>query len=243
VDGYLLPASVREIFARGEQAPVPLLAGWNQNEGDPRWYLGGQAVTLENYKRALGVLGEHMDEVLQAYDIRSDADVLSRGAVDLTSDLFTGYPTWKWCEAHRASGYPVYRYKFIPARPAMAVAGKKAGLAGGVTDASEDAAPEPEIPEGAVHSADIEYAMGNLATNTVYAWREEDYRLSELFTDYYAAFVKTGNPNQEGLPLWPLLDDSAEVMQLDFEPKVLARPEVEARYRLLDAIMTASSNR
>ena len=241
IDRYLILESPREAFAAGRQAQIPLLAGWNLNEGDPRWYLHGEPATLALYRQAGTIqgLGGRADEVLDAYGVRTDADVLSRGAVDLCSDLFTGYPTWKWCEAQRASGQPVYRYKFIPARPAMVLQGLKAGLAGGVQADDGDRDPEPEVPEGAVHSADIEYAMGNLATNEVYAWRDEDYQLSELFQDYYVQFVKTGNPNADGLPEWPMLDARAQVMQLDFVPSVAASEALENRYRLLDEIIQA----
>ncbi|MBP5259456.1 MAG: carboxylesterase family protein [Paludibacteraceae bacterium] len=239
IDGYLLFESPKEAFAAGRQAQIPLLAGWNLNEGDPRWYLHGEPATLDLYRQAgtIQELGGRAGEVLEAYGIRTDADVLSRGAVDLCSDLFTGYPTWKWCEAQRAAGQPVYRYKFLPARPAMAQEGLQAGLAGGVRPADDAAVPEPEIPEGAVHSADIEYAMGNLSTNTVYAWRDADETLSELFQQYYVHFVKTGNPNGDSLPEWPILDETAPVMQLDFTPRVERNPDLEARYRLLDEII------
>ena len=33
VDGYFLPESVPAIFAAGKQNDVPLLAGWNHDEG------------------------------------------------------------------------------------------------------------------------------------------------------------------------------------------------------------------
>ena len=58
-------------------------------------------------------------------------------------------------------------------RPAMALKGKVAALAGGVVDAKEDAAPAPQ-DKGAVPSADIEYAMGTLPTNRVFNWQPED---------------------------------------------------------------------
>ena len=35
VDGYFLPKTVPEIFAAGQQARVPLLAGWNSQESGP----------------------------------------------------------------------------------------------------------------------------------------------------------------------------------------------------------------
>lgn len=34
-------------------------------------------------------------------------------------------------------------------------------------------------------------------------WREEDFKLGEQFCDYWANFIRTGNPNGEGLAEWP----------------------------------------
>ena len=59
------------------------------------------------------------------------------------------------------------------------------------------------LAKGAVHSADIEYAMGTLPTNRVYDWQPEDYWVSDQFSNHYANFIKTGNPNGLGLVSWP----------------------------------------
>ena len=39
--------------------------------------------------------------------------------------------------------------------------------------------------KGRVHSAEIEYAMGNLASNKVYAWTEDDYNVSKIMQEYF----------------------------------------------------------
>ena len=54
-----------------------------------------------------------------------------------------------------------------------------------------------------MHSAEIEYALGNLDTNPIYAWTEDDRKVSATMSAYFANFIKTGNPNGAGLPTWP----------------------------------------
>jgi para-nitrobenzyl esterase len=54
-----------------------------------------------------------------------------------------------------------------------------------------------------VHSAEIEYALGNLDTNPLYAWSDDDRTVSATMTAYFANFIKTGNPNGARLPAWP----------------------------------------
>jgi carboxylesterase type B len=44
--------------------------------------------------------------------------------------------------------------------------------------------------------------MGNLATNTTYAWTPADYKVSATMESYFANFIKTGNPNGAALPKW-----------------------------------------
>ncbi len=245
LDGYFMSESADAVFEKGEQAQVPLLAGWNSLEGHPMQVLQGQAPTVQNYKNALKAqFGDMTDEIFTAYGILTDEDVLSQKGLDLASDLFTGFPTWKVCDYHAKTGLPVYRYHYMHPRPQVsAKMGDKTGaLAGGVREKTEEekkaAAQQPAIAPGAVHSADIEYAMGTLDTNEYYDWQEEDYAISKLFLSYYANFCKTGNPNGEGLPQWTAITkdnlDNAPVMKIDVTSKEVASPEKENAYRTLE---------
>ena len=119
---------------------------------------------------------------------------------------------------------------------------KTAALAGGVREKTaeekKDEAQQSAIAPGAVHSADIEYAMGTLDTNEYYDWQDADYAISKLFLSYYANFCKTGNPNGEGLPQWTAITkdnlDAAPVMIIDVESKEIGSAEKEKAYRTLE---------
>ena len=229
IDGYFMTESADDVFAKGEQAQVPLLAGWNSLEGTPMQALRGQAPTLKNYKEAMRPqFGEMTDEIFEAYGIMSDEDVMSQKGLDLASDLFTGFPTWKVCDYHvKTSDQPVYRYHYMHPRPQVSA---KMG--------DKVAAPKPMIAPGAVHSADIEYAMGTLDTNEFYDWQPEDYAISRLFLSYYANFCKNGNPNGEGLPAWSSITrencDAAPVMIIDVESREVASAQKENAYHTLE---------
>ena len=244
LDGYFMKESADDVFKKGEQAQVPLLVGWNSQEGTPMSVLRNQAPTLENYKKAMSAtFGDMTDEIFKAYGLETDADVLSQKSLNLASDLFTGFPTWKWADYHaKTSKQPVYRYKYMHPRPQVsAKMGNMVGaLAGGVREMTEEEkkaeAERPKLPAGAVHSADIEYAMGNLATNEYYDWQEEDYAISKLFLSYYANFCKFGNPNGEGLPTWTPINgqDVAPVMYIDVTSAEKADAATENAYRTLE---------
>ncbi|NUS96788.1 MAG: carboxylesterase family protein, partial [Gemmatimonadaceae bacterium] len=89
---------------------------------------------------------------------------------------------------------------------------------------------------GAVHSAEIEYALGNLGTNKVFAWTADDYKVSAMMQEYFANFIRTGNPNGPGLPEWPAgnvgADGQVQRMRIDVQSR--AEPEPRARYLFLD---------
>ena len=242
VDGYFFPEPPLKTFQEGKQSQVPLLAGWNSEEMNYRMILGKEAPTLENYKAAVQKLyGEQADKVLKEYAAASDAEV-EQVATDLAGDRFIGFGTWKWIDiqSKTGGGKPVYRYLYGRPRPAMsAEAGNvTANLAGGVSKTTEPVAKAP-LPKGAVHSAEIEYAMGNLGYNKVYAWTPEDHKVSATMQEYFANFIKTHNPNGKGLPEWlPVKPEGdAHYMYIDVDSK-LETDKHKGRYMLLDAMAT-----
>lgn len=220
VNGYFLPQAPTEIYAAGKQANVPLLLGWNSEEGSYRSLLGEKQPTPENYATVVRKLyGPRADSVLRLYLGTTEAEV-KQSATDLASDRFIAYSTWKWGEMHaKTSDQPVFRYYYARPRPAVR------------SEISDNASPAT----GAVHSAEIEYALGNLPTNRVFNWQPEDYQVSAIMQGYFANFIKTGDPNGLGLPTWPPADARAlsPVMVIDVKTQAMPAPHPE-RYRLLD---------
>ena len=224
VDGYFFPKPPIEIYAAGEQAKVPLLAGWNSEEGNYANLLQGKAPTAENFNSAVQKrFGENADEILKAYKV-SDSESVKEAGTDLAGALFIAYGTWKWSDVQsQTSNQPVYRYFYAHPRPAL-------------RDEKENQQHKPAT--GAVHSADIEYAMGNLSTNRVYDWQPVDYKISEIFQGFFANFIKTGNPNGLGVPWWPAVKSGgpAEVMHIDANSGA-QKEKHRDQYLALDKIM------
>ena len=239
IDGHFFTEQPLTTFEQGRQTPVPLLVGGNNQEMSPEALLRGKPATVANLKEAArGTFGDATDEAFRLYGINTDDDVLAQPGVNLASDLFLDYSTWKWGEMHRlTSGQPVFRYRYCHPRPAMAVRGKVAALAGGVVDATADT-PAPKPDKGAVHSADIEYAMATLPTNRVFDWQPVDYKISDLFSAYYVNFVKSGDPNGIGLVQWPSTGTNAipPVLQIDEQTKVTQDEQMKKRYRFIDSL-------
>ncbi len=238
-DGHFFPAAPPAAATGWPAARVPLMVGWNSAEMDYRMLLGNRKPTPRNYAAAVRALySEAAGEVLRLYPGATAAQV-RQSATDLASDRFIVYSAWKWADDQRAAGAPLYRYLYAHPRPPLTpeMAGALPGLAGGIIDAAQaDAAIAlPPPAEGAVHSADIEYALGNLDTNHVYGWTAADEQVSALMQGYYANFITTGDPNGPGLPAWPRADEGPEMQYMVWD--VAPRVEVERhreRYELLD---------
>ncbi len=235
VDGYFFPKSPFDIFAAGEQAHVPLLAGVNSAESGYSGVLGREQPTVENYRKALERLYPgKAEEVFKLYPASNETEVMD-AAQALASDRFIAYSTWKWVDlATKTGGKPTYYYLYARPRPAMRpeMGDAQPGLAGGVIR-GQPAAANPRPPaRGAVHSAEIEYAMGNLDLNKVYAWTPDDYKVSQVMQDYFANFIKTANPNGKGLPNWPKFGEGQRVV-IDVNTRAEAE-KARARYAFLD---------
>jgi len=212
-DGYFLPQSVPEIFAAGKQNDVPLLAGWNRDEGDSS---PEQKPTLESMKAAAQKgFGDKAGDFLRLYPAASDAQAV-RATQDFAGDRFIAWSAWRWMEGQSKTGkQPMYRYRFDQSLPG-----------------------DPGQPLlGAYHSAEIEYVFGQLDSKAHRAWRPEDRQLSQLMQKYWANFASSGNPNGPGLPHWPAYDAASgwQVMHLSETPGV-RKDDQRERYLFLSTV-------
>jgi para-nitrobenzyl esterase len=215
IDGKLLTEPVPDTYAAGKQAHVPLLAGWNRDEGS---FVAMRGMTAEQFRgMAAGLFADRAAEYLALYPADTDERAL-RSAIDYGSDSFIALGTWKWIEAHRKTGdSPIYRYHF------------------------ELAAPPSKYHPGsyAFHSDDIEYVFGTLDTRPGAVWRPEDRKLSDEVMSYWTNFAKTGDPNGPGLPVWPKYDKDDSLIHLD--STITSGPDTtRPRYEFLERGMPAA---
>jgi para-nitrobenzyl esterase len=236
IDGYFLPKDPLEIFEAGEQSHVPLLVGWNSEEANYRAVIGSENPTKDNYENAVKKLyGNLAADVLKVYGANTDAEV-EQVATELAGDRFIGFSTWRWADLQaKTGGKPVYRYYYSHPRPPMVpeMGDASPGLAGGVQRGGNKMPPS----KGAVHSAEIEYAMGNLSTNKVFAWTQDDYKVSKIMQEYFSNFIKKGDPNGPQLPKWPAANtgNPVPVMHIAVIPYVV-QDKFRDRYLLLEEI-------
>ena len=218
IDGHFLPADPAAIYAAGRQSHVPLLAGWNRDEGNLTKLLKNDAPTVANYAaHAKARFASKANEFLALYPAATDAEA-KRAAQDFGGDIFIAYETWRWLEWQlQTGGAPVLRYEFDQALPLPA-----------------DAKPgeEPTAP----HACEIEYVFRVLSSRNL-PWRPEDHAVSELMATYWINFAKTGDPNGPGLPRWPAYNREGGYQVMHLRPAASASPDAHrGRYEFLDCL-------
>jgi para-nitrobenzyl esterase len=224
VDGWFLPRSPAEIFAAGEQSDVPLMAGWNKDEGFNFTLLQGDDAKRPYAELVRSIFGGRTDQALQLYPGGSpQANAASARA--LGGDLEIIHPIWAWIEAQQQSGHAdIFRFRFdrAPLTPP--------GWFG--ERLSRDA--------GAFHAGELLYVFDNLHA---FPWLidDADRALAKLASSYWINFVGSGDPNGPGLPRWPSYRSAgAPVMALDASPRAGAE-EWRERHMFLRRVADGES--
>jgi len=213
LDGAVFTEQPQQSFATGHQNKVPLLLGWNADEGidlAPDTF-GTKDITAANYETRLQrVFGPQIPPfVLTQYPGKTDAEALL-SAQHLVSDMIgLGHYGWATMQ-QKTNTRPVYIYFYVhsPAEPSAdspCYYGCKAG-----------------------HTAEIRFAYGQL-WREARAWSADDLALQEQMLGYWTSFAKTGNPNGEARPQWPVFDGTPATVQ-----RLGSAAEVKERGNFLD---------
>lgn len=224
IDGYFLPQSPIAIYSAGRQSHVPLLAGWNADEGSFRAIFGKAEPTPGNLNDEMKTLfAANAKEAEKLWPATTDEQA-KRAAQELSRDRAVGYAMWKWLQLQKSTAHAVtFRYEFDRARP----------MPPGSTG--------PDLEPRAYHSAEIEYVFSVLPQRAT-PWPAADRAISQLMSAYWANFAKKGDPNGPGLPKWPAYssDDGVEVMHFAANSK--AAPDHDrSRYLFLDRLSPYSA--
>jgi para-nitrobenzyl esterase len=90
---------------------------------------------------------------------------------------------------------------------------------------------------GAFHSIEIPYVFGALHDPTWHwlPFTPDDAAISNLVQTYWTNFAKSGSPNEQGLPNWPLWSDKEEFLVVKADGVITAERNFNPPFSSLSA--------
>jgi para-nitrobenzyl esterase len=208
LDGKLVVETSASAYKAGRQARVPLMIGNNSAE------IGGNFINTSKSKEELfSLFGELKDEAKAAYDPDGNKEF---------AEVQTRFNTDKaWAEPARFTassfadvGDPAYIFLFSYVPAAM----------------------KERMKYGPGHGTDISFMFDNLGARPGSTPAPEDKALAKIMNAYWVNFAKTGNPNGEGLPKWPLYTPKTnEILDIQPDGNPVGKPDPrKARFDVIE---------
>ena len=199
LDGALVVETAESAYKAGRQMQIPLMIGSNSAE------IGGSFVNNSKTKEELfSLFGDFKEEAQAAYDPDGSKE-FEEVITKFNTDWVWGEPGRFAARAFAEKGEPtfIYHFGFVP---------------------------EPmkeRMKYGAGHGSEVGYVFNNLDAR----WGNpettpEDKKVAEIMNGYWVNFAKTGNPNGDGLPNWPVYTKNAgEIMDIQLDGEAVGKPD------------------
>jgi para-nitrobenzyl esterase len=198
VDGKILTRQLVTTWDHGEQARVPVLAGFNSGEIRSLPVLLPPApASAEAYEAAIraryGDLAEHFLRLYPSSNIKESL-------LATTRDALYGWTATRLAIGQTAIGQSAYLYLFDHGYPAAA-----------------------EYGLHAFHADEIPYVFGTAGRTPPYWPKVPDdvtnRRLSDAMLSYWASFARSGTPIADGQPAWEAYGKAANYMAFAGKPQ------------------------
>jgi para-nitrobenzyl esterase len=197
IDGQTLPRQLVEVFDRGEQAPAPLLAGFNSGEiRSLRALAPRPAANAVEYERIIRERYLDLaDEFLKLYPNTN----MEESILATSRDALYGWTAERLARRQAALRVPSFLYYFDHGYPAADSAGLHA-----------------------FHASELPFVFGTLEATTP-NWPKipatpQETNLSEAMIGYWTSFARTGRPQAANQPDWPAYGSARSYMAFTDAP-------------------------
>ena len=198
LDGRLVKETAEQSYKNGTQAKVPIIIGSNSAE------VPAGFVNASSKEELVGLFGNMKDKASAVYDPNGSTE-LSKMLTFVNTDKVWAEPARFTARAYTAVDTPafIYLFSYVPASM------------------------QERLKYGAPHGSEIAYVFNNLEAR----WGApestlSDQNVADTMNKYWVNFAKTGNPNGEGLPDWPVYDSAKnEIMEFQQDGIPMGKPD------------------
>ena len=198
IDGHIMLHQLFDVFGKGEQAPVPLLVGFNQGEiRSLRALAPKPPATAAEYESA--IRDKYLDLSDQFLHLYPSSD-LEESTLETTRDALYGWTAIRMAKKQTAIGQPAYLYFFDHGYPA-----------------------EDSAHLHAFHASELPFVFGTFDA-TPSLWPKipstpEQAAFSDAMLGYWTSFARTGHPIAANQPAWPAYDSTGAYMAFKETPQ------------------------
>lgn len=197
VDGRVLPRQMVTAFDKGDEARVPILAGFNDGEIRSLTVLAPAVpASAAAYRSAIRA---HYGKLAALFLRLYPATDMRKSILATTRDALYGWTAERLVRGQRALGLPSYLYLFDHGYPA-----------------------EDDAGLHAFHASELPFVFGTLDT-TPPLWpripaTSRQVALSQAMIDYWTSFARTGRPQAVHEPDWPAFGKNGAYMRFTDAP-------------------------
>ncbi len=201
IDGWVLPQQIVDCFDGGQQAPVPIIVGFNAGEiRSLRIFLPPLPKTQAEYNATVQkIYGDLADKYLKLYPGTN----IEESALEAARDAFYGWSAVRLARTQTRIGVPAFLYFFDHSYPA-------------------------EVAEHleAFHGSELPFEFGDIGSNDAFPknWPmppddTQEKAFSQAMMNYFTAFGRTGHPIAQGEPSWKPYSENLAYMNFRNKPE------------------------
>ena len=215
IDGKILKRQLVDTFDRGEQAPVPLMAGFTSGEiRSLRFLLPPLPQTTETYENDIRA---RYDDLAEAYLGQYPPGNLEEKQLDAARDTVFGWAAERLVRKQTDIGQPSYLYLFSHSYPAETAA----NLA-------------------AFHASEVPFVFGTFSA-TPPGWpaipdTAGEREFAGAMIDYWTSFARDGRPSATNGPVWEAFASKRAYMSFGNVP-ILSQNLLPGMYELHEQVM------